>query len=143
MNWIKRFLGSKEEGSDSDVDQLIGAYEQRERNIKQAGTINGKHYTQFVDRVKQLKTDRKHEEANILLLQLVSAVEKEAIAAEWGVAPWYYEQLAVIYRKEKRYDEEVAILERYQSKSKAPGAKPSKMAERLIKAKELRDRQKA
>lgn len=141
MNWIKRLLGSKGKEDNPDADELIEAYEQRDRKIKEAGTINGRHYTQFVDTVKQLKSDKKHEEAITLLLQLVTAVEQEAIVAEWGVAPWYYEQLAVIYRKEKRYAEEVAILERYQSKSKAPGAKPSKLAERLIKAKELRDRQ--
>jgi hypothetical protein len=53
------------------------------------------------------------------------------------VAPWYYEQLAILYRKEKQYQQEVAILERYASKPKAPGVGPEKLAARLEKAKEL------
>lgn len=55
----------------------------------------------------------------------------------WGVAPWYYEQLAIIYRKEKQYRKEVEILERYERQVKAPGAGAQKLANRLVKAKEL------
>ena len=74
-----------------------------------------------------------------LLLHLVNATETESKAAGsgWGVAPWYYEQLAILYRKEKRFADEVAILERYVSQPKAPGAGPSKLTARLEKAREL------
>ena len=54
------------------------------------------------------------------------------------VAPWYYEKLAIIYRKQKRYGDEIAILERFERQPKAPGALPKKLAERLVKAKQLR-----
>jgi hypothetical protein len=106
---------------------------------------DGSHYTAYVDRVKQLKSGHRFEEAIELLLKLVEATEKEAKAHGngWGVAPWYYEQLAIIYRKEKRYDAEVQILERYESQSKAVGAGPSRLAERLVKAKQLSDKRHA
>lgn len=71
--------------------------------------------------------------------RLVDSTENESEFAGdgWGVAPWYYEQLAIIYRKEKQYHKEVEILERYADQPKAPGAGPQKLAERLAKAKEL------
>jgi len=105
----------------------------------------GGHYTEYVERVKQLKAEGRSDEAIELLLKLVNETEKEAKAQGkgWGVAPWYYEQLAVIYRKEKRYKDEVQILERYESQPKAPSAGPGKLEERLIKARQLRDKQRA
>jgi hypothetical protein len=68
------------------------------------------------------------------LLKLVDQTEREAKKEKCGVAPWYYEQLAILYRKDKRIADEVQILERYNSQPKAPGAKPKKLAARLIVA---------
>ena len=59
------------------------------------------------------------------MLKLTAATESEANVDGLGVAPWYYEQLAIIsrpHRKEKRYAEEVAILERYNDQPKGLGA---------------------
>ena len=39
----------------------------------------------------------------------------------WGVVPWYHEQLAIIYQKQERLDDEVAGLQRYAAQPKAPG----------------------
>ncbi len=84
---------------------------------------SGSHYTDYVERVKQLKAEKRNVEAIELLSKLVADTENESIkqGGGWGVAPWYYEQLAILYRKEKQYDKEVEILERYESKPKAPG----------------------
>lgn len=101
------------------------------------GYVNGYHYTEYVDTVKELKRNKKYTEAIDLLLKLVDATEKESKAEGTGVAPYYYEELAVIYRKLARYDDEVKILERYNNQRKAPGKSPSKLAERLKKAKEI------
>lgn len=73
----------------------------------------------------------------------MDATEKEAKETGLGVAPWYYEKLAVIYRKQKRYGEEVAILERFEGQPKSPGALQKKLAERLLKARQLRDEKSA
>ena len=69
--------------------------------------------------------------------------EDEAAAEGFGVAPWYYEQLAILLRKEKRYGDEVLILERYEAQPKARGAKPAKLAARLVRAREARDKKHA
>jgi hypothetical protein len=81
----------------------------------------------YVESVKQLKRENKHHEAIELLLKLVDAVEREAEiyrAYNWNQcpAPWYYKQLAIIYRKENRFSDELAILERYQKISRGEGS---------------------
>jgi hypothetical protein len=54
-----------------------------------------------------------------------------------GVAPWYYEELAKVYRKNKNYVQEVSILERFAKQKHGVGVKPKKLLERLEKAKLL------
>ncbi len=96
-----------------------------------------------VEQAEQLIQEKKYEDAIKLLLRLVDAIEKKAKRNDEGVAPWYYEKLAIIYRKEKRYEDEVAILQRFERQPKSPGALSKKLAERLVKARQLRDLQSA
>lgn len=104
-----------------------------------AGRVRGRHYTDYVDEVKVLRRDDRDDTAEALLLELVEATEEEARALGTGAAPWYYEQLAIIYRKRKHVDAEIQILERYSAQPPAPGAGPEKLAQRLAKARTLRD----
>ena len=92
-----------------------------------AGRIDGKHFTEYIERIKELKRAQRHDEAIELLLRCVDATE----ASSLGTAPGYYEQLAIIYRKDKRFSDEVAILERYARQPKSPGAGPAKLADLL------------
>lgn len=101
-----------------------------------------RHFTTYVEEVKQLMRENKNEEALSLLYKLVEATEAESAKDHGGVAPWYYEQIAIIYRKLKRYSDEVAILERYDSQQKAAGVMPTKLAERLLKARLLLEKSK-
>lgn len=104
------------------------------------GFLGGRHYTEYVEEVKGLKRAGRLDKAEELLLMLVGAVEEEARAQGWGVAPWYYEQLAVIYRKRKDYAAEVSILKQYMNQPHAPGVGPHKLSERLKKAQHLLER---
>lgn len=131
---------------DVDLDEasgtgsrLIAAFLSGLDRIRQAGSVAGAHHTEYIDQVKQLKTEKRHDAAIALLLQLVAATAAESAVAgkDHGVSPWYYEQLAIIYRKEKRYADEVAILERYADQPQAGGAAPAKLAARLTRAKTL------
>jgi hypothetical protein len=100
-----------------------------------SGFYGGKHYTEYVEMVKDLKRRGRLDEAIGLLGHLVNATENEARHnAGWGVAPWYYEQLAIIHAKRRDVGAEVAILERYAAQPHAPGTKPPKMTERLEKS---------
>ena len=120
-------------------NRLVQALVAERNRIHQTGLVDGEHYTAYVEQVKQLKMEKRHDEAMDLLLKLLDATEAESRAAGegHGVAPWYYEQLAIIYRKEKRYVDEVAILQRYADQPKARGTKSDKLATRLMKARIL------
>jgi len=101
----------------------------------------GWHYTDAVDDVKRLKREGRIGEAETLLLRCVDATEAEARREGYAPAPWYYDQLAAIYRQQSDPAKEVAILERY---VKATGVekvrrnnKGSKILGRLEKARAL------
>jgi hypothetical protein len=102
------------------------------------------HYTEFVEEVKTLKREGRLDEAEQILLRCCDATEHEAAVMSWGgPAPWYYEQLAIIYRKQKAPRKEVAILERYVSNTGIAEANRnttgSQLLQRLEKARALRD----
>ncbi len=80
-----------------------------------AGLVDGKHYTEYVESVKEYKRQCNLDKAELLLLRLVKAVEEEAEVKKWIVAPWYYEQLAIIYRKQKDATKELGILRHFAS----------------------------
>lgn len=104
---------------------------------REIGSVDGKYYLYYVDVIKQQKRLGMYDEAIELLLNILDAVEREATFFEEGVAPWYYEQLAIIYRKQKRFVDEVSVLERYAGQTKASGTGPARLAERLTKARAL------
>jgi len=155
MNWLKKIFG-KETKKTENASNPVQEFTKNMASIKESGSDEGGHYTDNVETIKQLKRDKKYDEAIEILLRCVDLTENESKKAnsspvldekfaflsegrtnQWGVAPWYYEQLAIIYRKQKKYAEEVAILKRYSEQPKAPGVGPEKLAERLVKAKEL------
>jgi hypothetical protein len=139
VRWYKRLFGTKpiEETRQVTVPPEIQSIRNEKRRMESAAKVDGKHYTAHVEHVKQLKRDGKNQEAIRLLLRLVDAVEAEARTAvgQWSIAPWHYQQLAIVYRKERQYEDEVAILERYRKVAKP--SKGDKLVERLSKAREL------
>ena len=81
--------------------------------IDRSGFYRGRHYTAYVEEVKALKRAGDYAEVETLLLSLVQATENEARVNHGAVAPWYYDQLAIVYRKTKQPQKELGILERY------------------------------
>jgi hypothetical protein len=57
-----------------------------------------------------------------------------------GVIPSCYEDLAKLYRRQKEYDKEVALLERFAKQKHSPGVMPAKLLERLEKARHLSEK---
>ena len=108
--------------------------------MSKPGFHKGQHFTEYVDQVKQLKREGRVEEAEQLLLALVNATEAEDEVDRFGVAPWYYEQLAIIYRQRKDIAAECSILERFEGQRHAAGEKPAVLISRLAKAKGLLQR---
>ena len=89
------------------------------------------HFTDAVDTIKQLKREQRHDEAESLLLWCIEQTEQE----EFGdPAPWYYKHLAIVYRKENRYEDEVQIIKRYLNNASSPR---EDLQKRLHRAEEL------
>lgn len=79
--------------------------------------------------VKDHKRNGRYDEA-LIILEGCMRVEE---AHSGGVAPWYYEHAAIIYRKRRDRDAELAVLRRYAAQQHAPGATPPKLLARLAK----------
>lgn len=89
----------------------------------------------LVERVKTLKRTGEYATALNLLLAEIDSQEQVSVEKDWGVAPWYYEQAAIIYRKLDDPNAEISILERFMAQRHAPGVGPGELALRLQKAK--------
>ncbi len=60
------------------------------------GTVEGRHYTAYVAQVRDLKRQGRLDEAETPLPRLLDAVEAEAAAKGYSVAPWHYAQPAIM-----------------------------------------------
>jgi DNA polymerase-3 subunit epsilon len=96
------------------------------------GYYNGRYYTRYVEKVKNLKRAGQLNEARDLLYRLIETVEMEVREEHCSPAPWYYEQAAIVCRKQKDYRAEVEVLERYVRNPFSPMR--SKLHDRLVKA---------
>jgi hypothetical protein len=108
-----------------------------EHPIVKPGYYNGRHFTTYVKDIESLKKNSKNIELEKLLIELVKATEAENAIDSMGIAPAYYCELAILYRKQKEYTKEVSILERFANQKHAPGVMPAKLLDRLNKAKDL------
>jgi len=89
----------------------------------------------LVERVKLLKRSGNYSAALDLLLAEIESQERISVEQKCGVAPWYYEQAAIIYRKLDAPHAEIGILERFAQQQHAPGVGPGELLLRLQKAK--------
>lgn len=105
-------------------------------NIEKPGYFEGRHYSSYIPDIKDLKQKGDFDNVEYLLLNLVNAVEVESISENTQVAPFYYEELAKLYHKQKDYSKEISILERYTKQNCGFGPK-ERLIERLEKAKLL------
>lgn len=100
-------------------------------NTLRSGLVNGVHYLELVEPIKQLKRDGRLEEA----LELCLAAAEAAEAAREGrePAPWYSEQAAIIHRKLGQRAEEIAVLTRWLTACPPERREGSRIQARLAK----------
>jgi hypothetical protein len=96
-------------------------------------------YTDQVSTITELKRAAHLADAAVLLARTILAVEAEAAqkGQTWKLAPWYYKELAIVYRKMKHFDAEVLVLKRYLDHPKSIPQRRAEFASRLAKAREL------
>ena len=80
---------------------------------RSVGLVRGRHYTEWVNEVKQLKRDKKHQEVIDLCSAAIDATEAEYRVNQLGVAPWWYEQVALAARRSGQPHVERAAMQRY------------------------------
>lgn len=78
-----------------------------------SGMVNGVHYLQLVEPIKQLKREGRLDEALTLCYAAIEGAESSAARDHLEPAPWYTEQAAIIHRKLGQREEEIAVLERW------------------------------
>lgn len=97
-----------------------------------AGTVDGVHYLQAVEPIKQLKREGRLEEALALCYTAIAGAENAARREKTSPPPFYTEQAAIVLRKLGRRDEEIAVLKRYVDAC-PPKYKQNPLKERLDK----------
>uniref|UniRef100_UPI0015F3E928 exonuclease domain-containing protein n=1 Tax=Rhodococcus sp. UFZ-B548 TaxID=2742212 RepID=UPI0015F3E928 len=83
--------------------------------------VRGLHYTAWRETVVQLKRDRRYDEALQLILECADVAEHPDNRTD-GMLPWgWTENAAIVYRKQKDYAGEVAVLERWINTARTGG----------------------
>lgn len=77
------------------------------------GLVRGRHFTEWVEEVKQLKRDGRQQEVIDLCTEAVEATEAEYRVDGLAVAPWWYEQVALAARRSDQPLVERQIMARY------------------------------
>jgi hypothetical protein len=96
-----------------------------------AGVVNGVHYLELVEPIKQLKREGKLEEALVMSYAATEAAENGREGRE--PPPWYTEQAAIIHRKLGQKDQEIAVLSRWLKFMPADKRNQTDLGERLAK----------
>ena len=84
---------------------------------------------EWVADVQAYEQTKRYAEALAVLDKCMQVEE----AHSGGVAPWCYEQAAIIHRKSGDRDAEIAVLRRFAGQPHSPGALPPKLLARLAK----------
>ena len=111
--------------------------------MAEPGFVDGRHYTEWVDFVRQMRRSGDDVGALKLLEKLMRATLQETAATELPPAPWYFEQAAIIHRKAQDPAAEVAVLKRFLAGMPAGFEVPPRIPDRLRKAEALVQRQQA
>jgi hypothetical protein len=111
--------------------------------MPEPGFVDGRHYTEWVDSVRQLRRGGDDGAALKLLEKLMRATLQETAATGLPPAPWYFEQAAIIHRKAQDPAAEVAVLKRFLAGMPSGFEVPPQIPDRLRKAEALVQRQRA
>lgn len=65
--------------------------------MEQPGYVEGRHFTEYLAGLDELKHSGRAQEYELLLWDCIEATEAENLVQQAGVAPYYYEQLAILY----------------------------------------------
>lgn len=138
FRWLRRLLGGTATTEPSSANRVTTS---RDWEWDRADEFDHDHYTDAVENIKQLKREKRHDEVVDLLEWCIDYTEAEAEAdgpVASAPAPAYYRHLGIVLRREGRYEDEVALLERYIGWFEEHGGEPrDELVDRLERAREL------
>lgn len=105
----------------------------------EASSARGRHYTEWVPTLDELRSSGDDDAALPLLLECIEAAERAARVSGMEPAPGYTKRAAVIYRRRKDYAREIEVMERWESA--APPQYQGAMAERLAAVRKLKQKE--
>lgn len=123
-------VAAHQQGIDQMVTDALAGGGARAESFAQ-GMVNGVHYLQLVEPIKQLKREGRPEEALVLCYAAIEGAEANREGRE--PVPWYTEQAAIIHRKLGQRDKEIAVLERWLAVCPPERRDGSRIGERLSK----------
>ena len=94
------------------------------------------HY-QKKERIAELKRTGRYEEALTLLTEIIKETEKKAAKEHRSVDSWPYKEAAIVYRKLKDYEAEVAVLERFATQHHSYSKQARGLLKRMKRAYQL------
>ncbi|PTL73222.1 hypothetical protein C1I63_10420 [Rathayibacter caricis DSM 15933] len=123
-----------------EIDRKIAVAERQRRKAARFSKVRGKHFTAHVDEIRALRHAERYDHALELLLECIAATERADEIEGNGRAPAYTGWAAMTLRKQERYADEVAVIERFFTGQKnLVRANHPKLRDRLAKARDLRD----
>ena len=127
---------SKERINDSHIQETIMVREALQEGGAGAqqfrrGMVDGVHYLELVEPIKQLKREGRLNEALVLCYKAIEAAERDRDGRE--PAPWSTEQAAIVHRKLGQKTDEIAVLKRWMDATPKSRRPASRIAERLAK----------
>ena len=99
--------------------------------------VRGRHFVEWIPTLDAWRKEGRDHESIKLLLEIIWATERPEVARKFDYPPAYTKRAAIIFRKRGEYDNEIAILERYNRNAKKPD--PTFEA-RIAKAQQLREK---
>lgn len=105
--------------------------------------VRGRHYSAWIEPVKQLKRDNRLDEALALLLECVDVAEHTHLRNGEPPSAWWTKQAAIVYRKQRDHDGEITIVQRWVDATERAGHTVPEMDElrqRIHKARTLREK---
>lgn len=96
-----------------------------------AGMVDGIHYLELVEPIKELKRQSRNDEALELIYMAIRGAEGDR--EDRAPAPWYTEQAAIVHRKLGQRDEEIAVLRRWLAFVPEESRSESSLGQRLSK----------
>lgn len=97
---------------------------------------SGPPYWKWAEEAEQLRKAGNLAEAEAIWLRVLDALEQRHAREGWDAVPYtYYERLAMIYRSQKRYADELAVLDRYLARSSSQPAR--RAVQRLNRVRQL------